>query len=103
MNALTSFHADAKNIFEQACSAVNTAMVEAYRLMGQRIVQEEQLGNSRATNGKRLLENLSKDLSASAGNGFLYANLCNFRQFYLTYPDQAIFYTVCREFSAETI
>ena len=99
MNALTSFHTDIKTILEQARgkarSAENAAMVEAYWMMGQRIVQEEQQGDSRATYGQRLLENLSKELSASFGKGFSYANLRNFRQFYLTYPDQAICYTVC--------
>ncbi len=46
-----------------------------------------------------MLENLSKELSASFGKGFSYANLRNFRQFYLTYPDQAICYTVCSKLS----
>ena len=51
MNALTSFHSDIKTILEhargKACSAVNAAMVEAYWLIGQRIVQEEQQGQHR--------------------------------------------------------
>jgi hypothetical protein len=42
MNALTTFHTDVKNILEQARgkvrSAVNAAMVEAYWLIGQRIL-----------------------------------------------------------------
>ena len=103
MNAITTFHADIKSILEQARSkarsAVNAAMVEAYWLIGQRIVQEEQQGNIRATYGQRLLENLSRELSASFGKGFSYANLRNFRQFYLTYLDQAICYTVCSKLS----
>lgn len=48
MGELTRFHADIKAILEQARtkvrSAVNSAMVEAYWLIGQRIVQEEQQG-----------------------------------------------------------
>jgi len=103
MSALTTFHADIKNILEQARgkarSAVNAAMVEAYWLIGHRIVEEEQQGESRAVYGQRLLENLAKELSASFGKGFSYANLRNFRQFYLTYPDQAICYTVCSKLS----
>ncbi|MDI9332987.1 MAG: PDDEXK nuclease domain-containing protein [Cytophagales bacterium] len=103
MSALTSFHSDIKTILERARgkarSAVNAAMVEAYWLIGQRIVEEEQHGDSRAVYGERLLENLSKELSASFGKGFSYANLRNFRQFYLTYPDQAICYTVCSKLS----
>jgi len=100
---LTPFHADIKNILEQARSkarsAVNAAMVEAYWLIGQRIVEEEQRGQHKAEYGARLLENLSKALSESFGKGFSYANLRNFRQFYLTYPDQAICYTVCSKLS----
>ena len=103
MSTLTTFHADIKNILEQARgraqSAVNAAMVEAYWLIGQRIVQEEQQGQRKAQYGARLLENLSKALSESFGKGFSYANLRNFRQFYLTYPDQAICYTVCSKLS----
>lgn len=103
MSALTAFHADIKNILEQARgkarSAVNAAMVEAYWLIGQRIVEEEQRGQHKAEYGARLLENLSRELSVSFGKGFSYANLRNFRQFYLTYPDQAICYTVCSKLS----
>ena len=103
MIELTTFHADIKSILElargKARSAVNSAMVEAYWLIGQRIVQEEQQGKARAAYGQRLLENLSKELSESFGKGFSYANLRNFRQFYLTYPDQAICYTLCSKLS----
>ncbi len=103
MNDLSAFHGDIKNILEQARSkarsAVNSAMVEAYWLMGQRIVEEEQNGESRAKYGQRLLENLSKELSATFGKGFSYANLRNFRQFYLTYPVQEICYTLCSKLS----
>jgi predicted nuclease of restriction endonuclease-like (RecB) superfamily len=103
MNTLTPFHSDIRNILEQARgkarSAVNTAMVEAYWLIGQRIVEEEQQGENRAQYGQRLLENLATVLSTSFGKGFSYANLRNFRQFYLTYPDQEICYTLCSKLS----
>ncbi len=103
MNELTSFYSEIKQILEQARSnarsAVNSAMVEAYWLIGKRIVEEEQQGESRAKYGRRLLENLSRELSTEFGKGFSYANLRNFRQFYLTYPDQEICYTVCSKLS----
>lgn len=103
MSELSAFHTDIKAILEQARSkarsAVNFAMVEAYWLIGQRIVQEEQRGSNRAVYGERLLANLSRELSASLGKGFSYANLRNFRQFYLTYPDQQICYTLCSKLS----
>ena len=99
----TTFYDDVRQILQSARNktyrAVNTAMVEAYWLIGKRIVEEEQNGKSRAEYGKRLLENLSKSLSNHFGKGFSYANLRNFRQFYLTYPDQEICYTVCSKLS----
>lgn len=73
MSDPTALHADTKSILEQARgqarSAVNTVMVEAYWRIGQRIVEEEQQGESRVQYGQRLLENLSRELSASFGNG----------------------------------
>lgn len=52
MIALTSLQGDIKTILEQARgkarSAVNAAMVEAYWLIGQRIVAEEQQGQHTA-------------------------------------------------------
>lgn len=63
MNALSTFHSDIKTILEQARgkarTAVNAAMVEAYWLIGQRIVVEEQRGQLKADYGKRLMEDLS--------------------------------------------
>lgn len=103
MKGLTVFHQDIKSILERARSktrsAINSAMVEAYWLIGQRIVEEEQQGDVKAKYGQRLLENLSIELSAIFGKGFSYANLRNFRQFYLTYPDQEICYTLCSKLS----
>ncbi|MFG6432021.1 PDDEXK nuclease domain-containing protein [Roseateles sp. LYH14W] len=103
MTELTAFHTDIKSILEQARSkarsAVNSAMVEAYWLIGQRIVQEEQQGQHKAQYGARLLENLSRALTENFGKGFSYANLRNFRQFYLTYPDWEICYTACSKLS----
>jgi predicted nuclease of restriction endonuclease-like (RecB) superfamily len=103
MNELTSFHAEIKSILEQARSkarsAVNSAMVEAYWLVGQRIVQEEQQGQHKAQYGARLMEELSLALTADFGKGFSYANLYNFRQFYRVFPEQQILYTLCRELS----
>ena len=103
MSYLSAFHTDIKTILEQARGkarlAVNAAMVEAYWLIGQRIVQEEQQGKLKAEYGKRLIEDLSTALTSDFGKGFSYANLYNCRQFYLTFPEQNILYTVCRELS----
>jgi len=103
MGEITTFHTDIKQILQQARSqahsAVNSAMVEAYWLIGKRIVEEEQDGEVKAKYGKRLIEDLSTALQAELGKGFSYANLCNFRQFYLKFPDHEILYTLCRELS----
>ena len=103
MSELSTFHTDIKTILEQARgkarSAVNAAMVEAYWQIGRRIVEEEQRGQHKAEYGTRLIEDLSTALTVDLGKGFSYANLCNCRQFYLTFPDQAILYTACRDLS----
>ncbi|RQP15491.1 MAG: DUF1016 domain-containing protein [Parapedobacter sp.] len=83
----------------KAYSAVNTAMVEAYWLAGKRIVEEEQQGKERATYGQAIINNLSKELNRRFGNGYSPANLRNFRQFYLTYPEEEICYTLCSKLS----
>ena len=77
-----------------AYTAVNSAMVAAYWQIGRRIVEEEQGGSAKATYGDRLLPELSRALTAEFGKGFSYANLRNFRQFYLTYPDPEICYAL---------
>ena len=74
-------------------------MVQTYWLIGKRIVIEEQQGSKKAKYGESVLKNLSKDLTSEFGNGFSYANLRNMRQFYLTYPDHSICYTLCSKLS----
>lgn len=74
---------------------INSTMVAAYWLIGRRIVQEEQGGADTANYGEQVLKNLSKALEAECGNGFSYSNLRNMRQFYRTYPDIEICYTLC--------
>ena len=71
----------------KAYNSVNSIMVETYWKIGQRIVEEEQAGKSRAEYGSNLIENLSKYLTDTFGKGFSEANLRNMRQFYLTYPE----------------
>jgi hypothetical protein len=80
-------------------TAVNSAMVETYWNIGRRIVEQEQQGKERANYGDQLLVKLSRYLSGTFGKGFSVANLWNFRQFFLTWPNEEILYTVCRELS----
>ena len=84
---------------QKAYVAVNAAMVDAYWKIGKRIVEQEQHGENRAAYGESILKELSKALTAAFGKGFSYASLYNFRQFYMTYPLDEIFYTLCRNLS----
>ena len=72
---------------QRAYAAINVAMVEAYWEIGRRIVEEEQQGKERAEYGAALIKELSKQLTVEFGKGFAVANIKNFKQFYLTFPD----------------
>jgi len=76
-----------QNARQKTFVAVNTLMVETYWLIGQRSVQEEQGGHARADYGSQLISNLARQLGGEFGSGVSVANLKNFRQFYLTFPD----------------
>ncbi|MCK5242087.1 DUF1016 family protein [bacterium] len=98
-----TFYGDIREILQKArnkaYSAINTAMVEAYWSIGKRIVIEEQKGKNRAEYGQELIKNLSIALNTEFGKGFSVANLWNFRQFYLIFPETEKLYTLCRELS----
>src|ERR1017187_9509330 len=63
-------------------------MVSAYWLIGWRVVEAEQGGRARAGYGERLMETLSAKLRERYGKGHSVANLRNFREFYLAYPNR---------------
>ena len=91
-----NLYQDIRQIIElgrrQANRQVNLAMVQAYWLVGKRIVEEEQQGEVRATYGKSLLKNLSFDLQKDFGKGFSVDNLEKMRSFYLNYSiSQTVF------------
>jgi predicted nuclease of restriction endonuclease-like (RecB) superfamily len=66
--------------------SVNTAMVQAYWLVGREVVEVEQDGERRAGYGERVVEGLAVRLTAKFGKGFSASNLRNMRQFFLIYP-----------------
>ena len=70
----------------QAAFAVNAHLVTTYWKVGQYIVEYEQSGSDRAQYGKKLIENLSRDLSLLHGRGFSTSNVKRMRQFYLVFP-----------------
>lgn len=67
---------------------INTEMVVAYWYIGKEIVEAEQSGISRAEYGKRLIENLSQQLTEKYGTGWSASHLWHVRQFYLLYKDK---------------
>lgn len=70
----------------QAAQQINTILVHTYWQIGQYIVEFEQKGENRAEYGNKLIDMLSKDLTAEYGKGFSRSNLKNFRAFYLAFP-----------------
>ena len=71
----------------QAYSAVNFAMVQAYWHIGRIIVEHEQNGSLRAEYGKAVLQSLSERLTKEFGKGFTVTNLKYMRKFYSTFPN----------------
>lgn len=88
---ISNYLADIKQILstarQQAYAAINSAMVEAYWKIGERIVLEEQNGAERAEYGKEIIKMLSVELTAEFGKGFSKRTLWEIRQFYLLFPD----------------
>ena len=86
----TDYINDISNILHAArkyvASSVNSAMVQAYWLIGKRIVMQEQNGNGRAEYGKQIIEKLSDALTKEFGKGFGTTNLKYIRQFYVMFP-----------------
>lgn len=70
--------------------SVNTEMVMAYWMIGREIVQELQGGDERAEYGKRIIEDLSRKLSARYGSGYSIPNIKSFRQFYQVFSSRKL-------------
>ncbi len=71
----------------QAYSAVNFAMVQAYWQIGRIIVEHEQDGSLRANYGKAVLQEVSEKLQQEFGNGFSVRNLQQMKKFYALFPN----------------
>jgi len=84
---------------QKAYTAINSAMVEAYWLIGKRIVEEEQQGNERAAYGEEIIKILSVELTKEFGSGFGTRNLWDFKKFYLTFQEAEILHTLCAQLS----
>ena len=93
----TGFVEDIKQIvnngLRHAYQGVNMVMVQTYWQVGQRIVEEEQNGESRAEYGVQLINMLSVELSKSYSKGFTARDLRAYRQFYLYFKDLEIWHS----------
>ena len=85
-NILSDIQGILKQARQNAYQRVNLVMVQAYWLIGKRIIEEDQQGETRAVYGKALLKNLSLSLQNEFGKGFSSDNLEHMRKFYLNYP-----------------
>ncbi|MBL1009581.1 MAG: DUF1016 family protein [Escherichia coli] len=83
----------------KAFAAVNYSLVERNWRIGQRIVEQEQNGASRAEYGKHVIEVASAALTEEFGKGFSYTNIANYKRFYLTFNNLQILQTVSEEFN----
>jgi len=70
----------------KAYAAVNSSMVEAYWLIGKRIVEEIQQGGNRANYGEQVIKNIPKALTAEFDRGFSERSVWQYRQFYQMFP-----------------
>ena len=83
----------------KAFAAVNYSLVERNWRIGQRIVEQEQNGASRAEYGKHVIEIASAALTEEFGKGFSYTNIANYKRFYLTFNNLQILQTMSEEFN----
>ena len=85
----------------KAFAAVNYSLVERNWRIGQRIVEEEQNGASRAEYGKHVIEIASAALTEEFGKGFSETNIMNFKKFYLKFKELTIPQTLSEEFKKQ--
>ena len=85
----------------KAFAAVNYSLVERNWRIGQRIVEQEQNGASRAEYGKHVIEVASAALTKEFGKGFSETNIMNFKKFYLKFKELTIHQTVSEEFKKQ--
>ena len=108
LTAATSLFERVVSILEEARSqvvrSVNTSAVLANWLIGREIVRDLQGGDVRAGYGKKLIDDLSEQLTQKYGQGFSTTNLKYFRLFYSAYSQPpSIGHTPCDELDTDQI
>ena len=100
---MNSYISEIKEILAEArrktYQAINSAMVEAYWKIGEKIVIEEQNGQEKAEYGKAIIITIAKELTTEFGRGFSKRNVNYFRQFYLVFPEISIVQTLFAQLS----
>ena len=84
----------------KAFAAVNYSLVERNWRIGQRIVEQEQNGASRAEYGKHVIEVASAALTEEFGKGFSETSIRTFRKFFLIFNNLEIQQTLSDELSS---
>lgn len=81
-----------KSLIEQSKAQivrnVNTTIILTYFKIGRMIVEDEQKGKCRAEYSKKLLEQLSEQLTKEFGKGYSLSNLEYIRKFYSVYSQR---------------
>lgn len=98
---VNDLHSIVSKARSKAFAAVNYSLVERNWRIGQRIVEQEQNGASRAEYGKHVIEVASAALTEEFGKGFSYTNIANYKRFYLTFSDLQILQTLSEEFKKQ--
>lgn len=84
---------------QKTYQAINSAMVEAYWKIGQKIILEEQNGKERADYGKEIIHNVSLELTKEFGKGYSKRTLWEIRQFYFYFQGFEIVRTLFAQLS----
>ena len=98
---VNDLHSIVSKARSKAFAAVNYSLVERNWRIGQRIVEQEQNGASRAEYGKHVIEIASAALTEEFGKGFSETNIMNFKKFYLKFKELTIPQTLSEEFKKQ--
>ena len=98
---VNDLHSIVSKARSKAFAAVNYSLVERNWRIGQRIVEQEQNGASRAEYGKHVIEVASAALTKEFGKGFSETNIMNFKKFYLKFKELTIPQTLSEEFKKQ--
>ena len=74
----------------QSYRAINVRQIVSNWLIGQRIVDQEQMGKDKADYGKHVIEIVSAALTEKFGKGYSETNIKSMRKFYLIFNNLQI-------------